>query len=110
MICKCVHEHTVVNVRNNLSRGLYSWKIVFNGRWFSSGIPAYSTPKTGRHDIAEILLKVALNTIEIKSYHANLYAVQIYFCTNSRLDANLLYTVNLHTYANAVITRICIRE
>jgi hypothetical protein len=31
-------------------------------RWFSSGIPASSTTKTGRHDIAEILLKVALNT------------------------------------------------
>jgi hypothetical protein len=27
--------------------------------WFS---PASSTTKTGRHDIAEILLKVALNT------------------------------------------------
>jgi hypothetical protein len=32
-------------------------------RWFSPGIPASSTTKTGRHDIAEILLKVALNTI-----------------------------------------------
>ena len=32
------------------------------GRWFSSGTPASSTTKTGRHDIAEILLKVALNT------------------------------------------------
>jgi hypothetical protein len=31
-------------------------------RWFSSGTPASSTTKTGRHDIAEILLKVALNT------------------------------------------------
>jgi hypothetical protein len=28
-------------------------------RWFS---PASSSTKTGRHDIAEILLKVALNT------------------------------------------------
>jgi hypothetical protein len=27
-----------------------------------SGTPASSTTKTGRHDIAEILLKVALNT------------------------------------------------
>jgi hypothetical protein len=26
------------------------------------GSPAFSTTKTGRHDIAEILLKVALNT------------------------------------------------
>jgi len=33
-----------------------------------SGILASSTTKTGRHDIAEILLKVALNTInQIKS-------------------------------------------
>jgi hypothetical protein len=36
----------------------------FNGQWrFSPGIPASSTTKTGRHDIAEMLLKVALNTI-----------------------------------------------
>jgi proteasome assembly chaperone (PAC2) family protein len=32
------------------------------GQWFSPGTPASSTTKTGRHDIAEILLKVALNT------------------------------------------------
>jgi hypothetical protein len=30
--------------------------------WFSPGTPDSSTAKTGRHDIAEILLKVALNT------------------------------------------------
>jgi hypothetical protein len=29
---------------------------------FSPGTPASSTTKTGRHDIAEILLKVVLNT------------------------------------------------
>ena len=34
------------------------------GRWFSPGTPVSSTNKTGRHDIAEILLKVALNTIK----------------------------------------------
>jgi hypothetical protein len=33
-----------------------------HGRWFSSGTPASSTTKTDRHDIAEILLKVALST------------------------------------------------
>jgi hypothetical protein len=31
-----------------------------NGRWFSPGTPASSTTKTDRHDIVEILLKVAL--------------------------------------------------
>ena len=31
-----------------------------HGRWFSPGTPASSTTETGCHDIAEILLKVAL--------------------------------------------------
>jgi hypothetical protein len=34
------------------------------GQWFSPGIPVSSTNKTDRHDITEILLKVALNTIK----------------------------------------------
>jgi hypothetical protein len=38
-------------------------QLLAHGRWFSPGTPASSTTKTGRHDIAEILLKVALNTI-----------------------------------------------
>jgi hypothetical protein len=33
------------------------------GRWFSPGIPVSSTNKIERHNITEILLKVALNTI-----------------------------------------------
>jgi hypothetical protein len=37
--------------------------LLAHGQWFSPGIPASSTTKTGRHDIAEILLKVALNII-----------------------------------------------
>jgi hypothetical protein len=31
-------------------------------RWFSPGTPVSSTTKTGCHDVAEILLKVALST------------------------------------------------
>jgi hypothetical protein len=38
------------------------YQLLAHGRWFSSGTPASSTTKTGRHDIADILLKVALNT------------------------------------------------
>jgi len=34
--------------------------LLAHGRWFSPGTPASSTTKTGRHDITEILLKVAL--------------------------------------------------
>jgi hypothetical protein len=34
--------------------------LLAHGQWFSPGTLASSTTKTGRHDIAEILLKVAL--------------------------------------------------
>jgi hypothetical protein len=36
------------------------YQLLAHGQWFSPGIPASSITKTGRHDIAEILLKVAL--------------------------------------------------
>jgi hypothetical protein len=39
-----------------------AYKLLAHGRWFSPGTPASSTTKAGRHDIAEILLKVALDT------------------------------------------------
>jgi hypothetical protein len=35
-------------------------QLLAHGRWLSLGIPPSSTTKTGRHDIAGILLKVAL--------------------------------------------------
>jgi hypothetical protein len=34
--------------------------LLAHGRWFSLGTSASSTTKTGRHDIADILLKVTL--------------------------------------------------
>jgi hypothetical protein len=39
-----------------------AYQLLTHDRLFSLGTPASSTTKTGRHDIAEILLKVALNT------------------------------------------------
>jgi len=36
------------------------YQLLVHGRWFSLGTPVSSTTKTGRHDVAEILLKVAL--------------------------------------------------
>jgi hypothetical protein len=43
------------------------YQLLAHGRWFSPDTPTSSTTKTGRHDIAEILLKVALNTITLDS-------------------------------------------
>jgi hypothetical protein len=48
------------------------------GRWFSPCPPGSSTNKTDRHDISEILLKVALNTIKQTLHH--LY-IQKYMCS-----------------------------
>jgi hypothetical protein len=47
------------------------YQLLTHGRRFSRGTPASSTTKTGRHDIVEILLKVALKhqKKQIKSNH-----------------------------------------
>jgi len=41
----------------------YGIKFLAAGRWVSPGTPVSSTNNTDRHDIAEMLLQVALNTI-----------------------------------------------
>jgi hypothetical protein len=43
-------------------------QLLAHGRWFSLGTPASSTTKTGRHDIAEILLKMKLKTPKSNQY------------------------------------------
>jgi hypothetical protein len=47
--------------------------LLAHGQWFSPGTPASSTTKTGRHDIAEILLKVVLKHQKSNqiNYHHN---------------------------------------
>jgi hypothetical protein len=49
--------------------------LLAHGRWFSSGTPASFITKTGGHDIAEILLKVALNT-ENQSINHNVIVIK----------------------------------
>jgi hypothetical protein len=68
------------------------------GRWFSPGPPVSSTNTTNGHDINEILLKVALNTIKQTNKHTNnIYCVEIHtpFYTPSLL---IKYQVLLLTY------------
>jgi hypothetical protein len=46
------------------------YQLLAHGWWFSPGTPASSTAKTGCRDIAEILLKLVLNTInQIKALY-----------------------------------------
>jgi hypothetical protein len=37
------------------------YQLLAHGRWLSTGTPASSTTKTDHHNIAKMLLKVALN-------------------------------------------------
>jgi len=54
------------------------YQLLAQGRWFSLGIPASSITKTGRHDIAEILLKVAIRHQKInQSIYQNLPVTHI---------------------------------
>ena len=80
------------------------------GRWFSSGTPFSSSDKTDSHDIIEILLKSALNTINQtklsriysrKSWNGCAYIVYIYIVLNiflKGLKAYRLSELNFFVY------------
>jgi hypothetical protein len=66
------------------------YQFLAQGRWFSPSTPASSTTKTGRNDIAEILLKVALNNNNSNSnycvpYVASCSRLSIFDCPFSIL-------------------------
>jgi hypothetical protein len=51
------------------------YQLISHGRWFSPGTPDSSTTKTGRHDIAEILLKVTLKHQKLKKINQYTFMV-----------------------------------
>jgi hypothetical protein len=69
--------------------------LLAHGRWFSPGTPASSTTKTSRHNIAEILLKVALSTIN-QSIDLNFWLPPLaspHFSYLGQQDINYLFLV-----------------
>jgi hypothetical protein len=50
-----MQDRTDKNISNVRRKHLLKivYQLLAHGRWFSPGIPASSTTKTGRHDIAE---------------------------------------------------------
>ena len=59
LICHCLNCEVKRNEFNTFIIGMY----FLSGQWFSPGTLVSSTNKFDRHNITEILLKVALNTI-----------------------------------------------
>ena len=68
-----------VNYKKSASASDKVYQLLAHGRWFSPGTPASSTTKTDSHDIAEILLKVALNTKNQISYVPLVYHVSFMY-------------------------------
>ena len=73
VLIQAYHQYGFVNYKKGCTLHTAAsdkvYQLPAHGRWFSPGTPTSSTNKTDRHDIAEILLKVALNTKnQIKSY------------------------------------------
>ena len=60
------------------------YQLLAHDRWFFPGTPASSTTKTGHHDIAEILLKVTLNTI-----NQSIICIMVVFSSLFRLVIDL---------------------
>ena len=71
LMARCTRYNTSYSWRGVLDTTLcckvYQWLAA--GRWFSQSTLASSTNKTDHHHIAEILLKVALNTIIHNQYN-----------------------------------------
>jgi hypothetical protein len=56
---------TINFVDSNPAQERYNRYNIMWWRWLTPGTPVFSTNKTDRHDITEILLKVALYTITL---------------------------------------------
>ena len=62
------HKVCLISISNiTLCDQVCQW--LMTGRWFSPGTSVSSTNRTDRHDIAEILLRVAINTIALTNLH-----------------------------------------
>ena len=97
-----LYIYEIVKIFNNVCRLAAAsdevYQLLAQGRWFSPGTPASSTTKTGRHDIAEILLKVALNTnIQIQiQIHSIMYensVVGVIVFPSSRVSSIFLIVI-----------------
>ena len=65
-----LNTHTLITKRctRSAAQVMKVYQLFAHGRWFFPGPPASSTIKTGRHVIAEILLKVTWKKNKIKSH------------------------------------------
>jgi len=73
------------------------YQLLAHGQWFSPGTLASSTTKTGRRDIAEILLNVALNT-KNQSIKSIKFSSCIRLIASFNIEANLIGNLKAFSY------------
>jgi len=102
--------HTCINNPcTTLCDKVCQWLVA--GLWFSPGTPVSSTNKTDRHDIAEIFLKVALNTINLTLYvclYFYVISIRLWICSDSVgffSSCKLMFTSDLYTKDSHFILR-----
>ena len=78
-----------------------------HGGWFSPGTPASSTIKTGHHDIAEILLKVALNTIKSIN-QLTVWHLLFFILLLTPLEI-IIFTIKTETFTGEFLSSKCLK-
>ena len=68
------------------------------GRWFSPGIPVSSINKSDRHEITDILFKVALNTITITLNIGLHWRIILKLSENLQINEMHFGTFKTHVY------------
>ena len=76
------------------------YQLLAHGRWFS---PASSTTKTDRHDIAEILLKVALSTKSMQNIVKQVLTFFLHFVKNVHYHLSVMGVTLIATNVKSVI-------
>ena len=76
------------------------WQWHAAGRWFSLGSPISSANKTDRHDIAEILLKVVLNTRK-PSFLIHLYRFFLYVQSFQYVTRSVVFYICIVLYIDS---------
>ena len=76
------------------------------GRWFSPSTPVSSTNKTDRHDITEILLKVALNTTSPQNPPIKDVKVDVRFIMSRVSNMLLTFWINVFLYIECLLNCI----
>jgi hypothetical protein len=67
---KVVSSNSVHGEMHSIQHYVIDFVVDFaTGRWFSPGFPVSSTNNTDRHDITEILLRVAFSNIPNQAIH-----------------------------------------